>query len=497
MVLAIVIGISLRLIPTTVSGKPFSTDIWPLITLSQTLYSNPWHRIWDDSVFKGHHNKWPAVIFEGAIYTSVTGLDVEFFFRYVGVLITQLIVMLSFFSFVKRRLGVAPALMSLYALTSLPSLIVFTSATLKEVYSYPFAALLLLILFSRGYKLRKYFLLTLTAIALVASHPLTPLIVIAFIASYIFAIFVDYVKGGFRALELSGVRSLSASLILVTAIYILYMALYGSRGLIYRFSLGDYAKLGIIAISIYGWYFLVGKDAIYFLPFMALGVTGLFISMSHRLINSTLAMYIAPAVIMLAPAIRRMWCRDIYIILSSISLPILVSMLYIATTPVLMSILHRVLNCALVTAVAAVVYFAWRGGMLRIYAVVATLIGVALSIATAINIAVGMDPLVYYWRYSEGEVQGILTIARYMDYKGICGDSKIFYFVGHSIEVDIVCGLELFQSSRIERPMVLYIDNLRYGYVLSPIDIYPIYNFSKVLEKVSLVYNSDVVYALN
>lgn len=481
----------IRLTPTLITGQPFSTDVWPLIRLCEILVANPDYRVWNHTVLGGYHNRWPAVLLEGSLYSKLTGLDVSVFFRYVGVAVTAILVVLSIYVLAKKLWGSSAAILSSLTLASVPSLAIFTSATLKEVYSYPLLLALLLLL---PYRWGSNWVIPVAtlSLALSISHPLTPLIAIASLASYIFInILGSLRRAPGTCLKLLG-KSL-AVLAILSSTYITYTILYGAGGLLYRPSLGDYLSISLISVAIYGWYAVVGESSARSLPLILL-VTGAITALTGNvLMEPWLYAYTIPLVLALLPLLdTRSRSPGDYVAISLL-LPISVGALFTAT--VLPTITHRILNYLSFVATITIGSLSSRRGVSRTYAKLATVVSLATCLAVVFSTAVGSNPVTYYWRYSEEEVTAVEDLVR-LSKEGLCGDAKISYLVSYVAEVDTTCGLKLLRGSEIGRPTVLYRDSLRLGYVVSPIDVFRVADPGRVLRSRNLIYSSAMVYVV-
>lgn len=489
--LVLLVAILIRLYPTIATGQPFSTDVWPLIRLCELLLSNPDYRIWDHVVLGGYHNRWPAVLLEGAIYVRVSGLGTEDFFRYVGVVATTTVLVLTLYSLTRRLWGATAATLSTLALVSVPSLAIFTSATLKEVYAYPLT-LVFLLLVTRYPAMWGLTVVVLLSLALSASHPLTPLILIASLISYIYVTLVGLIQGSRTPLNYP--RTLLKPLVVLGLVYTLYTVLYGAGGLPYKPGLGDYVNLALIAIAVYGWYAMVGESVAKSTPLIALVVGAILVSTGYRALGELwLYAYVAPLALslllaaMLNPSERHL--------VASIILPITVGTLYIATAlPTLTTLVHRILNYLSSVIAIAIGYLTSRSESSRVCAAVAVGISLASCVAVVLSTVAGVNPLTFYWTYSEGEVTGILKHIVKLSTGGVCGDVKVAYLASYTVDVDTTCGLKLLKGLSAGRPTILYRGNLRLGYVLSPLDVFRGVDPTMFFSSRSLLYASDDVY---
>lgn len=490
--LTILVALLIRLIPTLTTNQPFSTDTWPLIRLSRVLLANPEYKIWDDSLLGGYNNRWPAVILESTLLATLTGLEPAYFFRFVGVIITQTSMLITTYTLIRRYKGDHTALLSTLTLTSLPSLAIFTSTTLKEVYAYPLALLYVLVI-TEG-SLNTLILALLAAISLVASHPLTPLMMIAFLGSYLFVSWVKRLEGLFCSVS---VRNYLLMFLLLSFTYIIYTAFYGWGGLIFKFSLSDFIALFVIGVAVYGWYVLVGGDFIKFLLILIPGVMTILVS-NYRFLESPLALlYVVPFIALLLPFMWGSKSRsDKKAIVASILLPILVGIQYIAiVSPFLMSILHRLLNYLFFAVIAITASINIHNKKISKYVIAALTISLVITALILVNLTFYGDPLTHYWRYGDREVIGVNNLVKYVSSEKMCGDAKIKYLINDIVAVDSLCGLRLHEGDP-GYPTILYSDNFRFGYVLSAIDTHPLQELGTLSSIRNVVYSNGVIYVV-
>ncbi|MEM2288649.1 MAG: hypothetical protein QW503_06140, partial [Sulfolobales archaeon] len=87
LLVAVVVAVAalMRLLPAVAAGRYFSTDVWPLIRNAYRMIEKPDLRFWNHTELGGYHNRWPASIVSGVLYSELTSLDAAVFFRYAGV----------------------------------------------------------------------------------------------------------------------------------------------------------------------------------------------------------------------------------------------------------------------------------------------------------------------------------------------------------------------------------------------------------------------------
>ncbi|MEM0015078.1 MAG: hypothetical protein QXX81_07515 [Zestosphaera sp.] len=484
----------LRLIPTLLTNEPFSTDVWPLIRLSEELLRNPEFRVLSSPSLEGYHGRWPATLLEAAIYSRLTNLEPELYFRYVGVVITSACLAILVYVTVKRCAGLRSALLSTIVLTSIPSFIIFTSTALKEVHSYPLLTVLIFLLVV-GISRSALVLTALTSLALVISHPLSPLMFIAFMCSYIFVAVAKYL-GGVGDLPLN-LRGPLIFLLILSPVYLTYMTAYGWEGLKYRPGFNDILVLGAFSTALYGWYVLLGHGSVGFsvMPLMLVVITVLATG-TNLVFDWSVALYVAPFILLLIPLLVE-GGENSPPVLAPILLPITTATLYIVlASPVLMSVLHRVLNYLVIATIVASSLLSRRGRLLHLYVTIVLAVSLLMSVATVASVICCGDSISFYWRYGEGEVLGVRNLVKFFSDGMLCGDVKMQYLVGRDLSVEILCGFRATQGHTRDTPTLLYLDNFRFGYVLSPVDVYKIKSINRLSMSRALIYSNVHVFLL-
>lgn len=484
-------ALMIRLIPTLVTNQPFSTDTWPLMKLSRVLLVNPEYKIWDDSLLGGYHNRWPAVILEGALYATLTNLEPAYFFRFVGVIVTQTSMLTTTYALIRKYRGACAALLSALTLTSIPSLVIFTSTTLKEVYAYPLV--LLFVLIANEGSLSTLILASLVVVSLVASHPLAPLMVIAFLGSYLFVTWVKRLEGLFYP---ANTRKHLVMFFLLSSTYITYMMFYGWEGLTLKLGLSDFLALSAIGVAVYGWYALVGGDFIKSSLILTPGITTILVTNYRFLEFYHILPYAIPLIVLLLLYVRRREGRGNEVAVAPILLPISVGAQYIAVvSPLLMTVLHRLLNYLFFAVVVVTASLNTHHRKTMKCAVAALTVSLIITASLLINLTFYGDPITYYWRYEDREVVGISNLVKHVSSERVCGDVKIKYLISDTVAVDLLCGLRLSKTDS-GYPTILYSDNLKFGYVLSTVDIYSVQELNTLSLIRDLVYSNGAVYVV-
>ncbi|MEM2499339.1 MAG: hypothetical protein QXI94_04195 [Sulfolobales archaeon] len=483
LLVAVVVAVAalVRLLPAVAAGHYFSTDVWPLIKTAYRMIEKPDLRFWNHTELGGYHNRWPASIISGVIYSEITSLDAAVFFRYAGVVAVSTCLTLFAYAVASRVSSVRRASICSLVFSATPSFVVFTTTILKEVYSYPIAAALVLVTIRRPHGRALPAALALS-IALVTSHPLTPVILASAMASYLFTRLFGENSPRLRREEALWVGATSAVL---AAVYAVYAAFYSWEGLKLKLGIHDLVALVAIATAVYGWYALNRggrvRSSLLLAP-VALAAT---ILSSVHLVDTSIALYaLVPGFMLLALLLKRSgvpWS----VVPNSILLPITTAALYVfLAQPALVPIAHRVLNYVVWAVAIAPALLKPDSKLIDLLQLAVLIAGMGVSTSALLF----GDSTTYYWVYREAELD-VLRLAPLLPAK-ICGDAKIQYILGSEVEVSAVCGFEALRGSRRGGPLVLYVDNLRYGYVLSPVDRYSVRSFDTVKSGLNLLYSN-------
>ncbi|MEM1936424.1 MAG: hypothetical protein QXD14_06885 [Sulfolobales archaeon] len=480
---AVVVAVAalVRLLPAVAVGHYFSTDVWPLIRIAYKIIEKPDLRFWNHTELGGYHNRWPASIISGVIYSELTGLDVAVFFRYTGVVAVSTCLTLFVYAVALRVSSVRRASICSLVFSAAPSFVVFTTTVLKEVYSYPIATALVLVAIRKP---RSSILPTALALstALVTSHPLTPVILASAMVSYLLTRLFGEDSPRLRREEALRVGAVSAVLV---AAYAVYAAFYSWDGLKLKLEIYDVVALVAIATVVYGWYALNRggrvRSSLLLVP-IAL-VPAVFSSVD--LLDTSTALYALVLGAMLLVLLFKRGGIPWSVVPDSILLPIAAATLYVfLAQPALLPLAHRVLNYVVWAVAMAPALVKSDSKLLDLLQLSILVAGIGI----AANALLFGDSITYYWVYREAELD-VLRIAPLLPTK-VCGDAKIQYIMGPEVEVSAICGIELLRCSGGTDPLVLYVDNLRYGYVLSPVDRYPVRSFDRVKSSLNLLYSN-------
>lgn len=476
-----------RTIPSLLNNAVFSTDSWPLIRLTQLVVENPWIRVLS---LGNRHAKWPSATLFSAVFTEVTGVGVYDFYAFLGAPLMALALAILLYAVLGGVSEGFPRAMSLLALLVYPSFTLFTSAYLKEVYAYPLA-LLLLYFTLRASKLPKWIGVLIASITLVLSHPLTPLVVIAYSLTLIYVELVDELKAGVKG----GVGrwwSLLVTAILTSTLYALHAS---SAGPAYVFTSLDIAVLLAYAAFTYTTYFLLRGSGWGFCIFALLVALASVIAYSALIEGVPIGLSIIP------------YCLPIVLLLTGLReqagggrgssapllLPLGTGVLYTLTyAKWLSSITHRFLNYLVIPLALSIGKYS---GVKPRLAALITLILVFSGFVATLNASTGRDPLLFYWRCSEVDVALEEFIEKYSA-RSVLAGAKYSYMLGEELTstgLDVVSALRSCASTSGALLVISY-EELVHGVPFSPLHyVKPV---AGIFNCKSLVYSSLENYVL-
>lgn len=216
-------GTVLRLLPTLLTGMPYSPDAWPLIKDLEVLLQHTPVSLTSD-VFTGSKHYWPSVILFGSIVHQVTGLGPIQAMALFVPLASSLLIPIFYVLVEKLLENTKVALSGALLIATLFPFAMFTAEVKREVYATPLY-LFLIFLFIGKLDRRRVFLFSTVALVLVLAHPLPPLVLVALFGSV----------GLSRIVGDKTWRQLAPFFILF-GLYVLHFYLYGAQVFEYVFS---------------------------------------------------------------------------------------------------------------------------------------------------------------------------------------------------------------------------------------------------------------------
>ncbi len=437
-------GLLLHMVPSLVTGEPFSTDVWPLIRASEKIVSSPDVRIWDDAAFDGYNNRWPGVILSSSIFSLATGfsprLTYSFFLLSASLLASSLIL----YVFAKRVAGEGALALPLVWLFY-PSLAVFSSSLLKEVYAYPF--LFTLLLLATGGLRRDALIASVATGALVLSHHLASVMASSMLLSLAVVCYALKAVGYYRGLCPVRLGRCTALGFFTGGVFLAYYLAYGGEAMRLRMSFSDAALL-----AVYACYLVFG--VVVYLKFSRVGyvegLVGVAVPLLLLLSSRTPAVpglgvdyrgllpYVVPA---LAPYLllssRMLPSRERLALVYALAIPPSVFSLYVLLArPELASIMHRLMNYYFLPAgILLAVLSSAKRRALKI-GVVAVLLSLVLSASSFVVLSARGEGPAFYWRYGGAEVESLVEVSRLLAGGVVGGDDKVYYFYTGVVNVD-------------------------------------------------------------
>lgn len=483
---ALVVLVLLRLTPFLWTSTVFSTDTWPLIKDSVILASNSSIKVFDDRVFDGYHNRWPGVMLSSSMLSLVAGVDLCSVYAVLMVMVLNTALILCFYA-VSKRLGGGIA--SAILMASFPSLVVFTSATLKEVYSYPIMASTILLVVSSSSLKPLLVLFPLASLAQVLSHPLSAVMEASILANTVLIGLLKYLRDRASSLQLVLKALLYTSI--AAPISLAYMKLLASKSI--SVAVKYPSVLGVLG-------FFAILDSLYVfarldsprLRGVKLGVLTLIASITVLVAASFLNMtpynydtagilpYIAGSLILLSTP------REDSTISAATAISVSGALIYAYTSPGLGSLIHRVLNYLSFYLGFSII----KGRASKAYSI----LGLAVASVIMLQLLAGYDTVSFYWLYTRSDLELAGFLESYANGSRIVADEKLYYLSMYtgSIHVDTEAVRGLLSGSYKCRSSViaLYRDNTLKGFALGS-SVYGMTSSARrLLEASSLVYSS-------
>ena len=476
-----------RIIPPTINNAVFSTDSWPLIRLTQLLLESPWIRVLSLSTY---HAKYPLAVLFSLIYTEITSLDIYTFYAFLGAPLVTLALTILLYTLLSRVFEKLSSTLALLALLIYPSFALFTSAYLKEVYSYPLS-LLLLLLTVLATRRSVWIVVFIVGLTLVLSHPLTPLIIVVSITTYIYIKLVERVKLGVIGSTKYG--NLIVVSLTICTLYAVYTALVGP---LYAFSLIDIVVLTAYGVVLYATYFILYADSRGFAVLtIALLMVAVFtyISLTEGIqVGLNIAFYGLP-LLLLVTGLYKPRSLEGHVIVSLL-LPVAVGVLYTLTyAKFLVTITHRFLNYLVYPLAVSLLMISRIKPRVVLILVILTLL--VNSYVILHSVSAGKDPVLFYWRYTIAD----MTLRNYVEKYSITrlvSSVKYSYMLSGEVagvSLDLISILRSCSSTSSVLLITSY-EEFIYGLPLSPLHYVRL--TTDLFECSSVVYSSLENYIL-
>ena len=480
----------LRLAPVLYFNEPYSVDSWPLIRDSNILMTNPNIKIWNDSILDGYNNRWPGTILATLLYSIITGLSVIDTYKFFGPLISSLTALILMYAILRRIYKSSAA--SVHALTyfalALP-LLVFTSATIKEVYAYPIfysIALLTLITISRwGINAPAIVITTLLATAISMTHHLASIMLIGILVSTHTIYLLLRLLG---RLTNPGINysNLLIPLAILSTVFATYYFMYGIEGFKIPLSLDDVITYLVYAATIYLTYALTRlissrtRKLMSILAILVVLITLLILPRKSPLpgigpINDpSIIIYILPPLLPIFIIKLSGASNHVGVFITGLYLLLATNIAYVVLAkPELSGVFHRIANYLIIANTLLIANsLLSKNFRVKAYILTLLLITITCSIVGTLNRIQGGDGVTYYWTFRPSEVSAFSTISNLIEESiTITGDAKVAYFYSIQHNVDSGAFLKFIQQGSMNalrnKLVLLYSDNYRWGYVVS------------------------------
>ncbi len=507
LVIILVLSITARLTPTLASQTVFSLDTWPLIRDTEVVLREG-ANIYNGRSLSGYHNHWPGIILFVLVLSQLTGIDPETLYALPMTVTLSFILVVSILVFLKNN-KITPRIkiLTTIAMLSFPSLLVFTSAPLKEVYSLPlFLLILSYVLNHENQERYELVILIVMFLGMVISHNLSPYILIGSMITMLFYSYSNWLKKG---LNKSVVKTeLLVFLAASVVIYVLYnIAQYNA---FVRLGAADILTPSRITIFIivfslfYLTLFLVNigrllKTLIIVLIMslvILLAMTGNVskivpglnypLSISGLLISITLFIGLLLAVF---PGEEDQRITYSFSILFFITLNIVYILLF---APLLSTILHRFLNYLIIPITLSSIYLAKKTLTVRFLLFIFLALSITASTILIYETVTDETPLTYHWYYTQPEVYGLKEIEHYLSENfTVVGDDKITYYFTDIQRTSTSELLGFLAGNRLNSGelLVVYNDNYKYGFVVNT-NIYKVYIHNKTIQ-IQKIYSNN------
>jgi len=500
LVLVLVFATLIRLAPAMVFNNPFSTDVWPLIKLTKVVIENPSAKIWNDTQFDGYNNRWPGVILSASIACILTGLGVEHVYSFlylVIITITNTILLYGVLSFTSNTKTAALAAVLYYV--AVPSLLIFTSATLKEVYAYPILFAILLQLAKREFDWRYMITISVLSLALSTSHHLASVMLIGMSIGILIVLAIGITVGEVRSVVKGALVKQLALVLIALPTFTLYYLLYGQTRAVSLIGFSDILSYTFYAVFIYTSYYLAKqvtvKRAVSISAVLTVLIATAFVTLHSLAYGVTYSLDDVSTYILAMSAPLVLLCflpssvDEVRIFILGIALFMSTNILFIyIAKPELVTVLHRVLNYLSIMNSMLIAYTC-RGRVAKGIAIAVALMTVVFGIVAVARIVLGLDKTMFYWVYREGDVVGMSRIEALFN-GSILGDSKVFYFTYKRTDSSsLLLAVSRGFKGCGDAVVVLHRDNYDKGFVAS-LTIYKVGNVSSLINRLSRIYDN-------
>lgn len=463
LVVVLVLISTSRVIIPIVNNAVFSTDSWPLIKLTQQLLEDPWVKILGLST---RHAKYPLAVVFSIIYVEVTSVSVYVFYVFIGVLLIAFTLTILLYTILSKSFEKISSVFALLALLIYPPFTIFTSAYLKETYAYPLSLLLLLLAILTTRR-SMWIVVTIVGLTLVLSHPLTSLITIVSILTYIYIKLVERIKLG--VVSSSGYyRNLVVITLLLSVIYIVYTILIGP---LYVFNLVDIVVLVAYSVVLYATYYIFYADRRFFTALtiiLLLIAVFTYIGLIENIqVGLNIVLYSIPLLLLIIGLYKPSSLEGH--VIASILLPVGVGVFYTLTyAKWLVTITHRFLNYLVYPLIACLLVVSRT--RFKVLLVLVVIVLFANCCIVLHSVSTGRDPILFYWRYTVADLVFRDYVVKY-SVNHLLSGVKYSYMLGEEVaSVSLELTSMLYTCSLISNTfIVISYEELFYGVPLSPL----------------------------
>ena len=470
LILALVFTVLIRLTPVIYTGNVFSNDSWILVHVAQYISLNPGSRVFKLYDSLGYHVYYPCSILESIVYSYVTGVNLVFFYKFIGAPVLSTAMFISTYVLARRR-GFNPyaSVASALAPSLIPSFTLYTSAYLKEFYAHVVFILLVYIasVFKSMSLKHALILAPLLSVALVLSHPLTSIMSIIILLGYIYVNISWFIT---RREQFKINTSTLVALVYVASVFTAHSFLV-AKGFMVA-STSDILVFSTYTASFYLAYTLLGSRLTAILALIATLLSStVLLKLMTTPITPIMALFTAPFVALVFNRRKGSYSSPGFSgLTASVLLTITVAYLYLSTYMVeALSVVHRVLNYVVYALIPVLAGLTERSK--RVSTVLLTLLATTSVVVTVLT-SMGLNPLLFYWRYTDQDVTTMAFVEQYST-TVVYGDPK--YSQASRVVTSIPLGF-LRDTCGFKGVFLLSIDNLVYGVPLSPVDFYTLSN---------------------
>jgi len=496
MIATLVVVVLVHVLIYLATETPFSTDVWPLIEISQRLLNNPDLKIWIDSAFDGYNNRWPGTMLAAVVLNRVLKLDLYTLYGLYMVLVLNTAIALLVYAICRKC---EKPVLSMALLLALPSFVIFTSSTLKEVYSYPIMLATYLLILNSKNIYKHIALLPLLAFSQVLCHHLSTAMSLLIALGTLIAISLDKLLGYDTPKDIA--KNVALYLLIGVPIAVAYYIIYGGYGLRIAIGFSDATTLAMYLFVAYitpiiappkrDWGLALGSLIVGIGLVIFVAITQLHLVAGLELKLSNLYLYAVGA--LLPILIPRKQNKVSYVNQSLLLTIVAIMGFIIFSKPMLTNILHRIAN-----------YFAFYHSIAsyrvdnkaaRVVSISTTVAVATISMLILSTLLLGLDNVCFYWLYRQEDLELSAFLIKYLNPSTkVLGDDKLGYLESMKLEVDISSllrfaslGLGALNPNSL---LVVSIDNVRRGFAIA-LNIYRLPASLHVLEStLSRVYSS-------